>query len=1576
MTHRVLVAAAAIWGLGLLAMPALGAVTIEREYRFDRSRFTLGSKDGRTTVEVAGSIPDLTPGRPDLPQVSDRVELPDGYQIGAVEVMALETESLADAVRPASTRRVGPGLETDERTPEDPAAFSAPGFTPAVPVTVGAQGFERGRGVAMLSIAPARWDATTGRLERVVHVRVRLTLEPARLGVPVPRERVVPEWEGEDGRSAPGGAARTTSLQRGERGAQPFVATQVPSLLGSPVAYVIVTSDAMAAEFQRLADWKTRSGVPAVVRTMTFVRDQYPRGADDAERIRLFIRDAYSRWGTKWVLLGGDTDVLPTRLAYTTYYTGEMIATDLYYSCLDGDWNADGDSLYGEGYQSPTVPGDAADLFPDVYVGRAPTSTVAQAKLFVDKSLQYVTDPDASNYQNRTLLFAEVLFPQNWSPGMGTTLDGAELAEDVLPYLDLNPTGSVARLYENYLDPRWRPGALQERFTVVRDSLAAGPNIAVHIGHGFRNVMSVGDANFTNGDAMSLTNGRRLINLYAIDCTSAAIDFPCLAEAFIHAPNGGAVTAIGSTRFDFPLAGRAFQREYFRLLFQDSVSAVGELQARQKLPFIATSTTNSSNRWTEMTLLLLGDPELRLYTNAPRTLTVAHVASMALGDSLFSVNVAIGGVPQPNARVTAYKPGADLSSVLTDGSGNATLVFRPDSAGSFELTVTCYNCKPHQSDVPVVATSQPALTGLAPVLDDDNLDGTIGNGDGLPDAGETIDIDVPMRNNGGASGSNYIGTLTTTDSLVAILAPTQFYGVFLAGATLSPTNAFRIQIPYATNDQREIPFRLQLFDAPGDRFVYHFQLTVRAPELHHYGHVIVDTGGNSDGRPDPGETVSLSVRLRNLGTGAAVGTTAVLRSLDGLATVSDSTAVWGAIAPGAEVQGDPFVFVPSSTAARLELRVSDAYGLLFTQALDLLAPPAPGDPIAIGATKDISLTWAKVTETDLLGYNVYRSTSQVGPYVRLNSVPTFRVAYYVDQNLTPLTRYYYKVAAVDSSANESDFSIEAWAITVPPNHAIFPVPMGANTSSPVAIDHVYAGYPVAMAAGAEVLYVFNPDGSTPVDADGLGTTLGDFTVRGKAYAGGPSIADIDGDGLKEFVASTWDSLRLYAFDRNGGMKPGFPVVAAESFSAVAIDDIDGDGKKEMAFGTNSGRFYVVRWNGTDFFDGDANPATIGVFKTGLGTFSYGSPAIADLDGDGKKEIVYGESSGLLHAWRNNATEMPGFPVDLGHAHTISASPAIGYLDGPGDTQLEIVVPAADESLYVIEADGSRRPGFPIGLLASGSTKTPSPALADMNHDGFLDIVQASTDGRIYVFDRNGAPVAPWVGGVPYSWLTTSASESSPVVADLNGDGWEDVVMGGEDVTLTAISGLDGTVLPGFPIVLAAEVKGTPAVCDCDGDTRTEILLAGWDTDFYVWDYDFPFSPGRDPSWPQFHHDAARTGLFSNPVFVGVDNGVPPPPVVAPTDLAFALPQPNPARGETRLRYGVPSASAGSRFEIAVFDLGGRRVRTVAEGIARAGWFSAAWDLRADDGRRVGDGVYFMRFVLGARARSQKLVVLR
>src|SRR5439155_63927 len=159
----------------------------------------------------------------------------------------------------------------------------------------------------------------------------------------------------------------------------------------------------------------------------------------------------------------------------------------------------------------------------------------------------------------------------DWQTGQLVQLDGGTLAEELLPTIANNPSMRPTRLYQNYTAPAWSAGVLPEFRQAVLDSLKKGYGFSVHIGHGYRTVMSVGDAN----------------------------------------------------------------------------------------PY----------RWMQQSLLLLGDPELRMWTGTPRTLTVVAPPSFALDDTAMSVTVTIAGTPLGNARVTLYKAGDALRSGLTNASG-------------------------------------------------------------------------------------------------------------------------------------------------------------------------------------------------------------------------------------------------------------------------------------------------------------------------------------------------------------------------------------------------------------------------------------------------------------------------------------------------------------------------------------------------------------------------------------------------------------------------------------------------------------------------------------------------------------------------------------------------------------------------------------------------------------------------------------------------------------------------------------------------------------------------------------------
>ncbi|HEU4364424.1 MAG TPA: C25 family cysteine peptidase, partial [Candidatus Krumholzibacteria bacterium] len=344
-----------------LDVPA-GSVTIARDVGGDR----LGVKDGAFVASTDA-------GLPVIPYRIASLLLPPGTSVADFTCEATAPVVVAADVRPAL---VPDAVSTDGSRGSGPAlaAWSGGAF-PASPAIYLGTGYLHGRAIASFALYPVRLvDGTVAVTERLT-----LRVETAFAEPPL---RVVSRLRHSDRRDAridervrglvvnPEAVSAYSPAGTRVESKRGFRPTSFPSLEGSPVDYVIVTNDSLAAAFQVLADWKTARGVPTVVRTTEWIAANYVNGVDLAETIRTFVIDAYQYWGIEYLLLGGDTGQVPVRFGATGFFGKKDIPVDMYFGCLDGDWNADHDALFGEpGTTDQTV------LYHEVYVGRLPATT-------------------------------------------------------------------------------------------------------------------------------------------------------------------------------------------------------------------------------------------------------------------------------------------------------------------------------------------------------------------------------------------------------------------------------------------------------------------------------------------------------------------------------------------------------------------------------------------------------------------------------------------------------------------------------------------------------------------------------------------------------------------------------------------------------------------------------------------------------------------------------------------------------------------------------------------------------------------------------------------------------------------------------------------------------------------------------------------------------------------------------------------------------------------------------------------------------------------------------------------------
>lgn len=376
--------------------------------------------------------------------------------------------------------------------------------------------------------------------------------------------------------------------------------------------HVVVTSSALSSSFAPLCSFiESHLGLNDTTVTVEAIYSTFP-GRDNPEKIRNFIKHAVDNWSTTHVLLGGDVDRVPCRYAYgRVISTTEYLPCDLYYSDLDGDWDADGDSIFGE-------PTDDVDMYPDVFVGRAPVSTTAEVGRFVSRFSSYSSD-STDPYLLEVLLGGFDL--DEYTYGESTM----EFYEDTYIPSQMVPCNKV---YDSH-------GGNHR--TAMLGWLNAGQHIWVHTDHGNIDLLGCGDRNhgwdLYNSDMDALTNGTDYTILMSMACLCGGFDSSdCFTEHFMLAPYGGGVAAMTNSRsgWYYPRENpqrslsAAFVEWVNRALFSHLGNGCLEDFAIAKAHFVPLADTNMTYRWCMYTFNLFGEPAMNVWV--PTQVAIARRA--------------------------------------------------------------------------------------------------------------------------------------------------------------------------------------------------------------------------------------------------------------------------------------------------------------------------------------------------------------------------------------------------------------------------------------------------------------------------------------------------------------------------------------------------------------------------------------------------------------------------------------------------------------------------------------------------------------------------------------------------------------------------------------------------------------------------------------------------------------------------------------------------------------------------------------------------------------------------------------
>jgi len=574
--------------------------------------------NGSSGSIVLGDLPNVSrPGMPSLPCESVKIQIPEGYDL--VNIW-LETESLrlAGYLDSPPLIRGAASLCHDQSR-----SWALPTPLRYLPEEVEKLGvfLWHGRQVAVVNLYPIVVDLISGAVTYSPEMELRLSLRVS------------------------------GNMERGTDFPDPVMIDTIQPVEGlSQFEYVIITSQELQPAFEELVDWKASRGssssqlrnMTATVVSVEWISSQPEfwgnpwthdgTGNDTQTQTRNFISWAYANWGTRYVLLGGDDEIVPARHVKVFAHSSRSIPADLYYAGLDGDWDSDGDGIYGEGVgEGGGSSGEEADLLPEVQVGRATVDSQQEAENFVSKVLAYESER-SSGYLNNSLLVGERLDTiPTW---------GGDYKDEVRSFAfpETNPVLNVETLYER--DDTFSAGAFLS-------ALDGGVHIVNHMGHGDWDEF----ADLRIEDVQALSNTEYFI-MFSQACLIGAFDQQiqgsqdAIAEYFISS-SAGAVAMIVNSREGWYSPGdtdgssQQYDIEFFDALFNEHIRSLGATLNDAKTDLVAQVQSTGTMRWCYMALNLLGDPETEIHFLEERDHDLA-VQDLEVGDAYNGVQCQVG----------------------------------------------------------------------------------------------------------------------------------------------------------------------------------------------------------------------------------------------------------------------------------------------------------------------------------------------------------------------------------------------------------------------------------------------------------------------------------------------------------------------------------------------------------------------------------------------------------------------------------------------------------------------------------------------------------------------------------------------------------------------------------------------------------------------------------------------------------------------------------------------------------------------------------------------------------------------
>ena len=766
----------------------------------------------------------------------------------------------------------------------DSTFYNRPGFSGGPTVAVGSPAYMRHLRVAPLLISPVRYDPVSGE----VVVARRMTVEI--------------HYSGGSSHDPVEKNAQFIPKSFHELYRQTVLNYQEATSETGPGSYLVIhpNNASVVANLEPLLEWRRQQGYNVLTASTSVT-------GTNAGAIKNYILDAYNSLEIplEFVVLVGDANG-PYAIA-TWYETLSM-------------WTGEGDHYY------TTLEG--SDTISDIHIGRLSFQSLSNLAVIIDKIVTYETDPPLDSdpeWFTRACLTGDPIYS-----GMSCVFVNQWVKNQLL---DLNYTK---------IDTIWSGPFASRMF----NSVNAGTTI-----FGYRGFWDM--SGWTTGHSNSLTNGYKLPFVVTLTCGTGmfADEINTRSESFLRAEGGGGVAAIGTSTIG---THTRYNNVMYVGIMEGALNSGdhrtgpaltrGKLEMFRQFWIAEPATVEIWSVWNN----LMGDPATDLWSAHPESFNAIHPTHLAVGASSCVLTVKnAGDVPVQDACVALYKAGEILISGYTDNFGQVGLPLADHTTGPLAVTVTKHNFKPYRGQI----TIGPAIDSIDytdMVFDDDSAGQSQGNGDGMVNPGETIELNLQLTNIGPNPAANIVATLSENDPHVNIVSDTQTFYALGSGDSSWSAGSYLFIVEQGAPGTHVIPFQLDITSDIGT-------WTVMIPVTVHAGACTAEnfTWGGPGDTIDPDESGSLSFELRNDGNRDITSALATLSCSSPWISITDSMGTYGMIDMDqtGENFGDPFQIEVSPNCYQghlvaFNIALEYAAGALDTTVLVVqVGEAAAGDPL-------------------------------------------------------------------------------------------------------------------------------------------------------------------------------------------------------------------------------------------------------------------------------------------------------------------------------------------------------------------------------------------------------------------------------------------------------------------------------------------------------------------------------------------------------------------------------------------------------------------------------------------------------